>query len=248
MKKLVSMVMGLAAAAAFATPVPNVQVIDFFTEGPDTYADGTVVQDGECYALVWSSDGVFEGIKADGTAKDENDKVVYIGAFAKDGRCKPVSFQFKVGTFEGGKFEMWLLDTRVFENGVAKVGKDENGELIVSCASQATTAQVAVSESAGSAAPSQTLQGAEGGAVAEGATVAAADVVAPQITGIAFEDDFVKIDLNKTVKGVRYVIIGSENVMMTGAKEGHITSAVGETATLIAPKFGNFYRAKALVR
>ena len=247
MKKIVSMVVGFAAGALFATPVPNVQVIDFFTEGPDTYADGTVVQDGECYALVWSADGVFEGIKVDGTAKDSNDEVVYIGAFAKGGKCKPVSFQFKDAKFSGGQFEMWLLDTRVFENGKVTVGRDANGELIVSSASQATTAQVAVSGSAGTAAPSQTLKS-EGGAVAEEPTVAAADVVAPEITNIAFEDDLVKIELAKTVKGVKYVVVGSENPMMQGTKDGLITSAVGDTATLIAPKFGNFYKAKALVK
>ncbi len=29
----------------------------FSTLGPDCYADGTIVRDGECYALVWSPTG-----------------------------------------------------------------------------------------------------------------------------------------------------------------------------------------------
>ena len=43
-------------------------VATFSTPGPDRYADGTVVADGECYALVWSPKGsTFAGFSADGT-------------------------------------------------------------------------------------------------------------------------------------------------------------------------------------
>ena len=41
-------------------------LIAFSTKGPDRYADGTTVLDGECYALVWSIDGNFDGFSADG--------------------------------------------------------------------------------------------------------------------------------------------------------------------------------------
>ena len=53
------------------------ELITFSTNGSeqDRYADGQVVLDGECYALVWSQDGAFEGINADGTLVDSNDNV-----------------------------------------------------------------------------------------------------------------------------------------------------------------------------
>ena len=86
---LASLVM--SAGLAFAEGA-NDTLITFSTNGaePDRYADGEVVMDGECYALVWSKDGVFEGIRADGEPIDSNDKVVLVAAVAENGHCPEV--------------------------------------------------------------------------------------------------------------------------------------------------------------
>ena len=85
MKKL-TLTMAVAGLALASLAAVNDTLISFSTPGPDTYLDGTTVQDGECYALVWSQDGVFEGVKADGTAVDANDRVVLVAPVAKGGR------------------------------------------------------------------------------------------------------------------------------------------------------------------
>lgn len=58
-------------------------VATFSTPGPDRYADGTVVADGECYALVWSPKGsTFAGFSADGTTVSSADRVVLAAPLA----------------------------------------------------------------------------------------------------------------------------------------------------------------------
>ena len=58
------------------------KVARFSTPGPDCYADGTLVADGECYALVWSPKGAtFAGFNADGTAISANDRVILFSRF-----------------------------------------------------------------------------------------------------------------------------------------------------------------------
>lgn len=111
---------GLIATAAFATPA----WVDFST-GPekDTYADGKEVMDGEIYALVFVKGEAFEGINPDGTTVDPEDKIVCRAAVAKDGVCPKITYIIdpKVSTgdgevveeYTGGRFEVYLFDTRV---------------------------------------------------------------------------------------------------------------------------------------
>lgn len=79
-------------AVAFANSVSDAR-LSFSTKGPDRYADGSVVLDGECYALVWSKDGNFDGFAANGECIDDCDRIVLIAPIAKDGRCPSVLFQ-----------------------------------------------------------------------------------------------------------------------------------------------------------
>ena len=97
-------------------------LVSFSTTGaePDRYADGTAVLDGECYALVWSSDGTFEGLLANGMPADPNDKVVLLAPVARNGHCPKVLFQIPASTareLAGGVFGVLLLDTRVAKDG-----------------------------------------------------------------------------------------------------------------------------------
>ena len=68
MKQMMLAGLVLVAGLAFADGADDT-LITFSTNGaePDRYADGQIVLDGECYALVWSKDGVFDGLKADGS-------------------------------------------------------------------------------------------------------------------------------------------------------------------------------------
>ena len=97
----------------------------FSSVGPDTYADGTDVLPGECYALVWTRDGAaFAGFAADGTAANPADSAVLIVApVATKGpngmHCPPVLFQLDsalASNYEGGTLGVCLLDTRLAGN------------------------------------------------------------------------------------------------------------------------------------
>lgn len=221
MKKLVSMVMGLATAATvFAVGEPQVQFLSFSVTGTETYADGSALADGERFALVWSADGVFEGIDVNGKAKGEGDDVIYIGTIAKD---QPIAFELPPNFKAGGFYDIWILDTRVFDRGEVKV----NSKLVVTHAAKATAASVAVSSS--QAAPTA-AKATEGGAVIAGATVNTADIPALKFTSIKVDGDWVVMEAEGSVPGVNYVTKNADG------DEGAITSGNGGKITLIRPK------------
>ena len=87
---------------------------------------------------MWSADGQFDGIKADGTTVDPADKVVLLAQVAKQGAngtcCPPLLYQVDADlakTLEKGVYAVYLLDTRVTaaDGAVAVGGVDENGKL-----------------------------------------------------------------------------------------------------------------------
>ena len=106
------------AVSLFATAFAGIEdkVLRFSTPGVDRYADGSVVADGECYALVWSPAGKsFSGFNADGTPVSSRDYVVLAAPLAKGGRCRDVIFQIPAAEFaalEGGEWTVCLVDTR----------------------------------------------------------------------------------------------------------------------------------------
>ena len=173
-KSVIAVFAGLMSAAAFAAVNDDV-IVSFSSFGPDTYADGIEVIDGECYALVWTPDGSeFAGINADGTAAGDS-KVVLTAPIAKDHKCPNVNFQIDgayAAQFNGGKWGVYLLDTRRYktdENGVIltdaagnKIVDSVGGNTVNGYGAVATlaggsmssgSASAAVSVSAGSAAP-----------------------------------------------------------------------------------------------
>ena len=226
MKRLVSMVVGLAAAAAFAIPMPEVQTLTFSVSGDEAYADGSALANGECYALVWSEDGVFEGINGDGTAKGAGDEVIYIGKIVKGA---DVAFQIADGFKSGGAFDIWILDTRVWENGAVKsVGKTAGGKVTVTHAVKATTAAVQV---AGSQSAPTAIGGIPGGAVINVPT-APANIPPLRFTSISLDGDYVVMEAENTVPGVNYTTVA-------GGKEAGVTTATGSKIILIRPKEGD---------
>ncbi len=125
----------LMSAAVFAGM--NNILVTFSTPGPDAYADGTLVLDNECYALVWTPSGsTFAGINADGTAAGDS-KVVIAAPVAKNHRCPSITYQIDSdyaadNGYTNGTWGVYLLDTRRYkadENGV--ILTDEKGNKIV---------------------------------------------------------------------------------------------------------------------
>lgn len=96
----------------------------FSTRGPDHYADGTAVQPGEMYALVWMRSGCdFAGFDLTGTILDatNNALVVALPLARTDPRvggahCPVTLFQIAATETKrhvGGTYALALLDTRV---------------------------------------------------------------------------------------------------------------------------------------
>lgn len=115
MKKLLVM-MGLAAAVA-ASAADNDTLLTFSTQGPDKYADGTTVLDGEVYAVIWTKAGSeFGGIATDGTLLSADDAIVAWNTAAQNGACKETTFVIdadKAAARGDGTYGVYLLDTRV---------------------------------------------------------------------------------------------------------------------------------------
>ena len=133
MKSLLT-VFGVAGLAMASLAAVNDTLISFSTPGVDTYADGTTVCDGECYALVWSVDGVFEGLDVNGRPLDAHDEVVLVAPVAKGGRCPDLIYQVdaaRAAKFAGGQYGVYLLDTRRTDAATGKttVGL-EDGKLV----------------------------------------------------------------------------------------------------------------------
>ncbi len=111
-KTMISLLAAFAATAVIAAE--NDTVVTFGTTGPDTYADGTVVKDGERYALVYAEDADAVTIAADG-AISGGTKVAVV-ALAKGGKLPTVGFQVSATIIENpvrDNFRLFLLDTRL---------------------------------------------------------------------------------------------------------------------------------------
>lgn len=103
-----------AVAAMSAVAAENDPRVIFSTVGPDTYADGTPVLDGERYALVWAEPGVDEVVfMADGSTSGG----VLVSALpgGSSGKCKICMYEIdaaRMPEFEGGTWFVYMLDTR----------------------------------------------------------------------------------------------------------------------------------------
>ena len=241
MKKIISIALGFAAgvvlAAEQAATQPEVQVIKFSSQGTDKYEDDSMVKDGECYALVWSEDGEFEGIDGNGNAKDPNDKVVFIGEFAKGGKCGQVEFHVANAFKSTGKFDVWVLDTRVFDNGkVSRWGKDANGSVIVTHAQRANEASVAVSSALGG---SVSIAG--NGSKVVSSTVDPSQIAAGvKISNFKVDGDWVVLDIEGSIPGANYSAIGAATPDLSNPKGGdEVTTGTGGTITVVLPKAGD---------
>ena len=242
MKRLM-MMLGVAGLAVASFAAVDDTLISFSTPGPDKYADGTDVLPGEVYALVWSADGQFDGIKADGTTVDPADKVVLLAGVAKQGAngtyCPPLLYQVDADlakALANGVYAVYLLDTRVAAaDGAVAVGGVENGKL------KAVNSYGAVSGDTTAAASAGSITAAKTTAIGGAAVATLVEVEAPVITAIKPNGTKITISTSGLSPVAEYKVV-------TGAKPGEVATEIDATAdangdfTFEKPANGSFFK------
>ena len=212
-----------------------------FSSSGDTYADGSAVQNGEVYALVWTANGTFAGFNADGSLADAVNNDVMAYSLAKDGGC-PTTIFIADETHPDGFYQVFLLDTRDYsEAGVAGVpaGLAEGNKLtavkgysaVVSAKFTAATANVTTGVRT-------TVDGSEEAAIP-------ADVPAPVISNVKFDGDAVQITVENVVPYVQYTVSGGKTPAASDQKDiatGLSRQAGSITLTVANPGENRFFK------
>ena len=191
----------------------------------DTYADGSVVQKGEWYALCWSSDGTFAGLDATGEAIAAGDEVLAKFPLAKvvDGKgyCPKTVVEIDSNYKSDGFFFVYLLDTRGGTDNTVYASGDVSRPFSVNSATEVvgvTAAATAVTISNVSTA---------GKAVTE-ASIKGLGVENPRVVGINPVGDQVLIEVENMSPYIRYNV-----------KKGASVSAITSLATETTPQTGD---------
>lgn len=239
MKKLMTMI-GAVGLAFAATAAIDDALLAFSTVGPDKYADGTTVLDGECYALVWTKNGAtFGGIAADGTAIAETDEIVLVAPVAKDGHCPNVLFQIdsaKADALADGTYGVYLLDTRVVgKDGATKPAGVNNGKLSLVNGYGLTTKASKVGKATAGGATMAQEKDSEGGQVIAAGAAAPKDLPQPKITSIKIEGDYVKLTV-QNLPGFMRVSSGTTASADDTQGAAQATDGKGGEVILYAPK------------
>ena len=203
MKKTALLFAAAAMSAGVFAGLPS--YVMFSSTGPDKYADGTPVLDGEVYALVWTKTGTtFAGFNADGTVVDaENSKLVSSAPIATGSHCPPVMYMLTGANSDldaTGSFSVYLLDTRVKSAAATTVGGENVEGKTVVTAINATTAVATAVKGGASASATE--------APAAGAVVSAvpADAPNPRITAVDVVGGQVIVKVADTVPYLQYGI------------------------------------------
>ena len=223
----------------------NDVVLTFSTPGPDTYADGTTVLDGESYALVWTKAGAtFGGISADGKLLSANDKIVLVAGVAEGGKCPTTVFEVEAADFaayEGGGFALYLLDTRVkdAEGKVSVAGVDAFALDAPNVVNAIGAANAPASAKASSTSTSS-LNLASASAVALADVGVHAKIDVPTITALKVEGETVSITVKDTSPTADYFVV-------PGTTPGSFATALDAkqengTFTFPKPKDASFFK------
>ena len=210
-------VIGLSVAAVAAV---NDTLLMFSTQGPDKYADGTQVLDGECYALCYVTDAAAFAIKGDGTAA-AGGEVLLTAPVAKDGRCPNLLYVVdaaKAESLAGGAYGVYLLDTRVpkAEGGYAVAGV-ENGKAKV-----VNGAGAVVEGGAAGAEATDTIAQLPAAPVGGSAVAVASVIDQPKITAIKVDGANIKLTVADLSPAADYQVT-------TGADVADVSKPVAST-------------------
>lgn len=243
MKKIhISMIAAMAACAAFAAA--DDVLVTFSTPGPDTYADGSTVLDGEFYALCWSTNFPDFKINSDGTA--DGGSIVLAAPIAKNGRCPTIVYEvdakLAASDYVGGEWAVYLLDTRNFT-------KDAEGKVIASLSG--STSKVNTSGNVGTAVAGAGKLASLAGNAAQSSEIAADDehVAKPVITGIRVYDGNVYVSVAGVEPYLAYGLTGGDTPgkidTARGAAKSGIEVDANDEITLVAPvkEGGEFFKA-----
>lgn len=240
MKKILISAFAAVASAAVFAGMNNV-VISFSTPGPDRYSDGTDVEDGECYALVWTPTGSeFAGIDANGKASGGS-RVVLAAPVAKDKKCPSIMFEvdedYVAANYPGGTWSVVLLDTRVFK-------LDADGKPVVTdgkreILSKGDASKVNGYGVVGSAKAADAVKGAAAeamGGVAASSGDVASDTPAPVVKDISFDDNYVYITITSTKPAYKYTLESGDTPGSISEKEDAPADYGSETTDVILVK------------
>jgi hypothetical protein len=238
--KMTSMFFAVVSAMMVYANSINDVCLSFSTKGPDCYADGTQVLDGECYALVWSSDGSFEGFDANGGCVDSNDKIVLVAPVAKDGKCPPILFQIPeddVKILVNGRYSVYLLDTRVSVDGTIKPLASKDGKIAMLNGYGAVTASLKLDNSTTQSMMKEFDSFNQGKTASDVASMPL-DCKQPKIKNMRIEGDNVYLTV-ENLKGYMRVQSGKEINASESTGAAVRTSGSAEDVILVAPKSGS---------
>ena len=241
MKKSLTMILAVVATSATLPSLAEQgsAFLEISTTGPDCYADGTTVADGERYALVWTKSGAtFAGITVEGKAAGSQDDNCVLGIFscAADGHCPELDVEVpeeKASRYVGkGTFSIHLLDTRRADGtpGGKKAGVNGYG----------TTASVVVSSGEISQKVASTA------ILAENPTVVPDSISAPVIKSIEVKDGIVRLTVKQTSKLLRYGVSSGDTPADLAADATFPRKDGNEEADIVieapAKGTGNFFK------
>lgn len=185
------------------------------TVGPDLYCDGTVVKDGECYALVYTRTGCsFAGFLADGSLVNTNDsEVLMMLPQAEDGHCKPtlcVVTRDYADAHKNGVWELYLLDTRNVDGSAAELDSGHNVVRVKRWGKTEASINFNASPFAVSALGAPPV-------LAANVTALPADVPLPSITAFDAQDaGRLGFKVANTVSYLTYKVVGAESLEALG--------------------------------
>jgi hypothetical protein len=229
-----SVMTGLVYAASI-----NDTCISFSTKGPDTYLDGSVVLDGECYALVWSKDGVFDGFNAKGECIDALDRIVLVAPVAKNGKCPPILFQVSkdvADELSAGHYAVYLLDTRIAQDGKETPSGFTDGKVELVNGFGSVTASIKLND----ATKQNVMEEAnpEKGNIANSLASVPSSCQQPKIKSMRIEGDNVFLTV-ENLKGYMRVQSGEDVKASQSTSAAVQTSGASEDVILVAPKSGS---------
>lgn len=201
MSRIILILMVLLDSVVLAGINGGSTLLTMGTLGPDHYADGMTVLDGECYALVWQSRAL-EQVKftMDGQVAGGADAAVLrILPLAKDGCCPKTVFAVEPSKLpklvdRNGRLRLYLLDTRGY--GADGRAVPRGAQAVQGSAPVTPLVEVAFAQSVGTDTALEFV-----------ASVLGGDVPRPRITHIEVLPTTVVLTVASTVGAVNYTAV-----------------------------------------